>query len=707
MLFRLCDFPTRCRTKLDTSDTLAAMFMMFRSTQPSLVRPSLVRPHSIWPGRVLALLLAAISAITFAQKPDSLELQRQQFRIAHAAATLGSDAWRVLASGLADYPLYPYLEAAALKHDIEHASNKQVAAYLKRYPDLIPAQQLRVEFLEELAKRKDWDGFNKLYRTGLGDAITCYALQARLAAGETLDFDADLAPLWTQAWLPGACSPVQEWAHDHGLLTRTRLWQRIEHAAADGPTSTIRHLADWLPADDARVALRLAQARSAPHAALDAALQWPDTARSRTAVTLAMSQIARRDSDAADRAWPALNKRFDFSAEQRHQVAAAMALYTATDFSDDALKRLIALPAEAQTATTREWRARVALAKGKWKQVLAAIEAMPASQQAEDPWEYWRARALVESGQKDAGTALFRSLADEADYYGFLSADWLDAPYAICPLHIASTAESDASLLAMPGFARAFELFALDMLAPARREWMRALDGLDAKQRLQAADLAYTRGWYDRAIFALASDGVRHYEQRFPIARKKQLFDGARAADIDPAWAYAILRAESAWVTDARSGANARGLMQLLPATAAEVARKSKLPYSGASDLSDPAINIPLGTRYLGTMAAKFNGAPWLASAAYNAGASKVSEWVAARSELDPDIFVATIPYGETRAYVRRVMAFAVVYDWRLNGTALPIATRMPRIGDPYTAPTVGSVRKKVRCPAQSSPPQR
>lgn len=661
---------------------------------------------SCWRGGRIALGLATLVALPLAAATPppaaSAErlVQRQQFRLAYAAAEHGSSTWHTLARGLQDYPLYPYLEAAALQDDIKNATFVEVEKYLEQHAGLIPAERLRREFLAVLAERKDWKNFRKLYHPDLGDELACHALSARLQTGDTLEFDRDLAALWSDPSLPAACVPAEKWAHQHGLLTGERLWQRIDAASERGPASTIRFLADWLPKSERDDALRFVHALEDPVAAVHAAEQWPDKPRGRRAASLAMQRVALRDSDTADAAWPSLQKHFRFSAELKHRILAAMALYVATDFSDDALGRLKDLPTEAHTATTREWRVRVALARGDWDEVLAAIEALDKEQASEDVWRYFRARALIEQGHKEQGIEVLRQLATEVDYYGFLAADWLDEPYAICPLTIEPNTALSARIATRPGIVRALELYQLDMLPEARREWQAAVADMDRPSRLQAAALASRNEWYDRAIFLLAGKAVRYYKQRFPLGHRQTLVEGARAAGIDPAFAFAIIRAESAFVDDARSGANARGLMQLLPETARDVARKNKLSYAGAASLSEPAINIPLGTRYLGAVAARFDGAPWLASAAYNAGPSKAEQWVAARPKLAPDVFVATIPYHETRAYIRRVMAYAVLYDWQLHdGKVQAMSSRMTRIGTPYQPPTAISKRKAVSCP--------
>ncbi len=123
-------------------------------------------------------------------------------------------------------------------------------SYLTQYPDWIPAADLRRIFLRELARRQDWTSFLALYQTGLGDTLTCDALQARLASGTTLNFDTDLAALWAKPSLPDACDPYFGAAHDQGLLTSARLWTRIDRAADAGQPGTIASLTGWLPEDD-------------------------------------------------------------------------------------------------------------------------------------------------------------------------------------------------------------------------------------------------------------------------------------------------------------------------------------------------------------------------------------------------------------------------------------------------------------------------
>lgn len=651
----------------------------------------------------LGTLLMGLSLGLASAHATGIKAQRRQFMKAYAAAQQGQD-WRALAGGLQGYPLYPYLQAAELEHDIRQASRAQVEAYLKRYPHWIPARRLRHHFLQELARRKDWNDFLAMYRPGEGTELHCDALQARLAGGATLHWKHDLAALWKHASLPDSCDPVQQWAHQHGLLTSARLWERIDIAAKEGRAGTVASLTRWLPQTQSDEAQRLLLALRHPARAVKAASSWPRGHRDRRAAELALLQLSRSDSEGAASAWPKLHRHFRFSTAQRHHIESDIALFSAADFDPEARHRLRALPAAAQTPATRAWRVRLALAERDWPAVLHAIHAMPRSEREQNQWRYFKARALKATGHAKAAAAMYGQLAGESTYFGFLAADRAKAPYTICPAHLSLNRHDERALLKQPGLRRALELFAVDLLPQARREWDQFIDGRNADQRRLAADIAYRRGWYDRAIFMFSSgDAIRLYHYRFPLAPRDRVVRHAEKAGIDPAWAYAIIRAESAWMSDAQSGADARGLMQLLPVTAARVARHHHVGYDSGSDLYDPSINVTLGTYYLANLAQRFNGSPWLASAAYNAGPTQVDRWLDQRSQLPPDIFVATIPYHETREYVARVMAFSEIYDWRLHDDVVPMSTRMPDAGATYTPPTAATPRKPVVCPAQAT----
>ena len=640
---------------------------------------------------------------------DELSQQRERFPLVWEAALHGpEDAWRRLAMGLESYPLYPYLQLAALQRKLPQLKPPEVARYLDAWPDSLPAQTLRESFLLELAKRADWKNFLAFYADSTRSReLQCDALQARIALGQAPDFQRDIMPLWLSTnTLPAACDAALNWAKQGGKLAPGLVWQRIDLAAKAAHADLVSALAGMLEGNERSAAERMALALSDPAAALNQAAAWPDTPHTRDALVYGFERLARHDSDGAETQWTKLAPKFHFDADQRDRVLHALALYRATSYSPDALARLAALPEAAADDATREWHVRVALAAKDWKSVLVALDRMSATQKSDARWRYLRARILVKLNRTDEATPIFEAVAREANFHGFLAADWLHQPYTICPEQIipgkaAADSSDEAALRLRPDLARAFEFFAIGRLREARREWDFALPRLDTRERRLAVSSATRQGWYDRAVYALnQGDDLRLYDLRFPLARRAQIERDAQAAGVDPAWAYAIIRAESAWTTDAKSGADAWGLMQLIPGTAKQLAKVEKVSFSGAADLLDPDLNILLGTRYLGDMATHYDGSPLLATAAYNAGPDPVGRWVDARDSLEPDFFIETIPYKETREYVARVLAFSVIYDWRLHGSAQTLASRLPRIGQAYSPPAADAPRKSVVCPA-------
>lgn len=657
--------------------------------------------HRSWCAAIFLIAVQLASAAT----PD-LPAQREAFRAALAAASgQPSETSRQRNAMLREshYPLYPYVELAALRGNLKSRTKAEIEAFLERFPDTLPASDLRKAWLRELARRGDWTTFTKFQVASSDPELQCIALQARLAGGGKLDYARDLEALWMRERpLPAACAGAVTSARARGVLDADKVWARLERSMLAGNVDAAAAMPALLDGADRGAAERIVAALRDPPATLAKAAQWTDGPRTRDAVSWALARLARRDSAAAETAWAALQARFAWDQAQKDRVLNALALYRATSYSPDAMARLDALPATAEDDPTREWRVRTALARADFAATLDALERMSDAQKADARWRYLRARVLGKLGREAEARSLLAEVAREANFHGFLAADWLDAPYTICPDTLAGGAQVEARLAQQGDLARAFEFRELGMLRDARREWSFAMGKLDENDRRLAADYAYRKGWYDRAVFAFSADPStqRLYEQRFPLGLAETMHRQSRDAGIDPSWAYGILRAESAWMTDARSSANAYGLMQLLPSVGKQVAKSLDLRYRGPEDLYDPEFNVRLGTHYLAQMAASYDGSPWLASAAYNAGEGAVNRWIGVRGTLDPDFFVETIPYRETREYVARVMAFSVIYDWRLNGKVLALASRMPRIGQAYQVPDAQTPRKEVSCPA-------
>ena len=331
-----------------------------------------------------------------------------------------------------------------------------------------------------------------------------------------------------------------------------------------------------------------------------------------------------------------------------------------------------------------EARILVALREDDWATAWLWLQSLPEQQYSSLRWEYWRARTLQVLGFQDIAEGLYATLAQERSYYGFLAADRLGHDYHLdhIPLKIESS-EQESLVAELPGLQRARELYALDRLGTARREWQSVIKNLKPDQIQVAAKLAQGWGWHDRAIFSLARTGYwDDLELRFPLKFRPQVESQASDRQLESAWVFAIMRQESAFVMDARSPVGALGLMQLMPKTAHQVARRLKHRKFRSRELLKPETNIRLGAAYLRQVFDKLQQHPVLATAAYNAGPHRVKGWLPLQA-MSADIWVDSVPFKETRTYLRRVLAYTVIYEQRLGLEPTRLEARMPTIAAP------------------------
>jgi soluble lytic murein transglycosylase len=656
----------------------------------------------------VALVIAISGSLSMAGNPDRTAKFRQLF----VAAAAETDATRYAARRreLDDYILAPYLDYARLRRDIRNVDADDARRFLEAESTTQLGEQFRSEYLAELARRRAWPEFVAFDRglTGAGVALRCHRVRALLATGRGEAARQEFLAIWpTGSSLPDACDiPVAE-ARNRGWLGSELLWKRLRLAVEMRNAGLATYLARQLPADERADAERLARATADPEASLKAAAGWPDGPRYREAASRALELRARADVASAIGHWRQLAPRFAFAPDERAAILHDLALYAAVDYRADAEDWFLRVPVEARSEQLADWQLRAALAAEDWAAVLKIADGLPAPLAAEARTRYWRARALDETRRGADARAGYAALALEANFHGFLAADRLTMPYTICPKEIVPDPGRTAVLRSRLDVARALELHAIGWRVEANRAWEHARQAVGDADRLQMVLLASEQGWHDRAVFTLNSgDDLRHYSLRFPVAERETVLRESAANGLEPAWAYALIRAESAWQPDARSPANAYGLMQLLPSTGQRMARQLGMNWRGPRTLLDPEKNIRLGTRYLAQQAEQFEGSPWLASAAYNAGPRPVRRWLNERESLPADVFIETIPYRETREYVARVLAFSVIYDWRLNGTARPLSDRLPDPGQRYVgsgkAPGGGAPRPVV-CPAGGS----
>lgn len=648
--------------------------------------------------------LALILILNATRAEADLAQQRRDFEAAMRLAGSGQP-WARYAGSLADYPLLPLVEYRALQA-ASHPDSAAVEAFVARYPDSYPAERLRGLLAERYARASRWQALLDLSLRNPDDANRCRIVEAKIRLGRAQGLVAEARKLWLRPdSAPAACDPVFDWLRERGQLARELIWQRIGLAALHGKAGFVRHLGNRLSAAERPAAQHLADLLEDPRRARREAARWPIDAAHRRAISYAVARIARRDHALAASLFGEFDARFAFRVEARARMLDAIALYRANDYSADAADWLARIPAGRDSASSREWRLREALSRQDFKAVLAGFERLDAGQQAEPRWQYWRARALAEGGQMAAADAAFRRLAASPSFFGFLAADRLGLSYRLCP--------KEAPVVALPALSerypeleRALELRAIGWHTESRRAFAHLFAGLEPGQRHSLIDAVDRLGWFDRGpLNLLAAEDLPLYRLRFPLAHANAIATAASSNKLDPSYLFGLIRAESAWLEDAHSHADAYGLMQLLWPSARSAARTLGMNVNGPAALFDAEINIRLGSRHLASESTRFAGSPWLVAAAYNAGPQRVEAWLKARGQLPTDIFIETIPYRETREYVARVLAFTQIYDWRQLGAMRPLSARLPALGTRFDLDELKRAPlRPVSCPATPVP---
>ena len=636
---------------------------------------------------LVVLLLGALPVLASAQSTLSVD---QATRAALQAAERG----QVTPALPASHPLFAWMEMAALRQRIDSLTPASVQSFLRRNAGSPAGETFRDAWLTQLAKRGDWNGFLQAWQPRQDNALRCAYWQALAATGQQAEpWQQQALQLWRHSGtsLPAQCDPVFEQLDKTGGISDELRWARFDAALAAGQPAVMRRAARGLPAEQLALANRYA---SYVQAADASASQWPKTPRSRAVATAGLSALARSNPDAAQTLLPALTTALQLDADQQGQVKYQIALWTVASYLPDSAQRLAAVPAAAWDERLHEWQVREAMARSDWPGALAALQAMPATQREDARWQWFTARMLEKTGRQSAAQVWLQRAARSPSFHGYLAADRLNRPYALCPLELDADSAVRTEVAGNLALQRALMLHQLDRPGWAAREWAHALAGFNDTQRQHAVALASGVGWYDRAVFALKGEQeMRLYSLRFPLHHDADIRRHAAANELDPAWVAAEIRAESTFNPKARSPANALGLMQVIPSTGQAVANRLGLDsYRGAESLYDPETNITIGTAYLRELKQKYDNKPYVVLAAYNAGPTPTARWLAQRGDFDPDIWIETISYKETRDYVARVLAFSVIYDWRLNGKAVPLADRMQgRLGQPS---------RRFACPA-------
>ena len=628
------------------------------------------------------LCLAAILLVpnfVFAQESEG----ERQFLDAREAFRVGDRARleTLNAQRLDDAALAPYVEYYLLRQGIERPDEAVIQDFIRREEGSYLSERLRADWLKTLGKQGRWSEVSRQYKALRAPDLEsrCLQIQAIARLGDAAarqKNQAEAETLWqTIISVPEGCQPL--FSRLGEAVSDDVYWSRIHMLFEQGKHDMARRVLRFLPREQQPDARQLDQIISQPRIWL--ARQKPESVGSRRArrevVALAITRLAQNDPVLA------AEQLAQWQPQLGAQTAAwcwgQIGLQGARPHLPEAPTWFARSKPELLTADAAEWRARAALRAQNWNAVRLAIEQMPEELQSRPTWVYWLGRAYKAAGRAQDAKAQFASLRGLPEFYGNLADEELGKHITIPTPAQPPHADELYDVRILPGIVRSLALFQLDLRIDAIREWNWTLRDMDDRQLLAAATLAREYQLYDRAINAADKTRSQHdYALRFLAPFDAQVRPAAREQGLDDAWVYGLMRQESRFVTQAKSSAGASGLMQLMPATAKWVAKKIGIKDYDHRTVNDTDINLLLGTTYMRMVLESLHQHPVLASAAYNAGPGRAKRWCGA-TPLEGAIYAETIPFDETRDYVKKVMSNAVYYAILFTGEPASLRERL------------------------------
>lgn len=615
---------------------------------------------------LLVILAYGYGLGVFASEPLNLiadKIQQQRFiqaeKLVHKSI---SAQYKSLYNHLHYYPLQPYLDQKRLLNNIRLSNAEEINKFLFKYKGTPLDWPLRKTWLKYLAKKKKGLLFLKAYKPSNNAELNCQHLKFRLLSGLT---DSVVLPEVTKLWQVGksqnkACDPLFERWEKAGYQTNTVIWQRIVLAANGGQHTLIPYLTKLLPPEEQYLAKLWHKVRRNP--SLIGKLKYFPNKSIRETEILAygLKRLIWRHPDMAIRSYKKAQQIFVFTLKQQQQINEKFALALSAKNHHQAQEWLDLLELSSLNQNMLQWRLSQALKQQDWQRLIVDFKLLPSKYKDDLKWKYWYARALMATDAVERGQYFLQQLADERHYYGFLAASYLRTPASMQHKPLAFSLAEKRRVINYPAAKRAFELYHLGRYEQARSEWNWLMSQLTNREKLIASKVANENQWFDRTIFTLAKVGyLDDVALRFPKAFDEEINLHANNEKIAPAWAFAIARRESSFMADARSPAGAKGLMQLMPNTAKSL-KKGKI---NRNELLDADSNIQLGTRYLKKLLDRNSGNQILATAAYNAGPYRVKSWLKNLKAIPADIWIETIPFKETRNYVKSVLAYQEIYQ--------------------------------------------
>lgn len=619
-----------------------------------------------WRFAAACVCLLSLSQVA---RADSLEEQRNRYaQIKTAWDNKQMDVVQQLLPTLQDYPLYPYLQYRQLTDDLMNQPALTVTNFVQANPTLPPARTLKSRFVNELARREDWRGL--LAFSPDKPATTeaqCNYYYAKWNTGQPDEAWAGAKELWLSGKSqPNACDRLFGVWRSSGKQDPLAFLERIRLAMKAGNTKLVTLLAGQMPSEYQTISEAIITLANDPDSVLTFARTTGATDFTRQMAAEAFESVARNDVENARLMIPSLVQAQQLNEAQTQTLRDIVAwrLMGNDVTSEQARWRDDAIMRSGSTSLL-ERRVRMAIGNGDRRGLNTWLAHLPMEAKDKDEWRYWQADLLLEQGREDEAKEILHALMQQRGFYPMAAAQRLGEDYQ---LRIdRAEGNVDKALTQSAEMARVRELMYWGLDNTARSEWANLVTSRSKTEQAQLARYAFNQQWWDLSVQAtIAGKLWDHLEERFPLAYKDLYARYTSGKAIPQSYAMAISRQESAWNPKARSPVGASGLMQIMPATASHTVKMFSIPgYSSASQLFDPETNINIGTSYLQYVFNQFGNNRIFSSAAYNAGPGRVRTWLRnSGGRLDAMAFIESIPFSETRGYVKNVLAYDAYYRY-------------------------------------------
>lgn len=591
-------------------------------------------------------------------------------------------------SQLKNYSLYPYLTYLDYKYHFKDTPNRAIEAFLNNTLNSPLPFFLKAKWLHHLAQTDQWDMYLKHYQENEYRSVSlkCYFIQASIARKKTGQAKPKAQTLWqTHIALPKACRPVIRFLRKEKLITGSMVWSKARLAMEKGKLNQAKKIGRDLSETGRRSLNFWIATYKTPKKVTRAIPAYISPVVRQAIFMQGIQRLAYSEPELALKTLEQRAAQYGLNQQELADLQSRISLRFAYQYHPKASTYLAKIDQASKNEKTLDWELQVAIRESNWVSYLDLYALLPEKQQHETRWRYWKARALSELNQTQKAQPIFKALAQKRNFYGFMAADRLNQPYQFNP-----TPSQKKSLSKMaqkyPQLKVIQELIAINWKLSLKREWYHLLDHIDENDFEAIANFMSDWNQHNLAIQTISK--VKKWDDlslRFPTPYKQPVLQAANKNTIDPAWVYGVIRRESAFSPNISSSVGAVGLMQLMPKTARYIGRKLGFKKRQYTRLTSPESNIKLGSAYLSYLHKKYNGSRVLATAAYNAGPHRVDQWIPKDTIMSADQWIDTIPFSETRAYVKAVLEYTTIFKSMLNKKYDRLENFMHPIGLPKT----------------------